>query len=172
MSTRKPSRGKVKPRKNTSAQTAMAVQRDTPYGSFNFLVDLGSGEPDALDAGFSEVVLPESWVDVLEYRNGNDKVDSVRKLTGLEHTSNVVLKRGVIGSLSLYGWYDAVRNGDPNAARTVRIHLQNEDRSAIVLTWKLLRARPVRLSWGTLVAASSEVAMETLELACERVEVE
>lgn len=150
----------------------MAVMRDTPYGNFNFLVDLGTGETGALEAGFAEVVLPETWVDVLEYRNGNDKVDAVRKLTGLEHTSNVVLKRGVIGSLSLYAWYDAVRNGDINAARTVRIHLQNEDRSAVVLTWKLLRARPVRLSWSTLMAASSEVAMESLELACERVELE
>ena len=150
----------------------MAVTRENPYGSFNFLVDLGNGSSETADAGFAEVTLPELWVDVLEYRNGNDKVDAVRKLTGLEHTSNVVLKRGVIGSLSLYQWYDAVRNGDANAVRTVRIQLQNEDRSATVLTWKLIRARPVRLSWGSLAAASSEVAMEVLELACERVELE
>ncbi|MEP7381345.1 MAG: phage tail protein [Gemmatimonadota bacterium] len=150
----------------------MAVVRDNPYGSFNFLVDLGTGDGEAADAGFSEVTLPELWVDVLEYRNGNDKLDAVRKLTGLEHTGNVILKRGVAGSLSLYQWYDAVRNGDANAARTVRIYLQNEDRSAIVLSWKLLRARPIHLSWSVLAASGSDIAMETLELACERVEME
>lgn len=172
MSARKPHRGKAKESPHPFAEPTMAVARQNPYGSFNFLVDLASGEGDSADAGFSEVTLPELWVDVLEYRTGNDKLDTVRKLTGLEHTGNVVLKRGVIGSLSLYQWYDAVRNGDANASRTVRIHLQNEDRSAIVLSWKLLRARPVRLSWSVLDAAGSDLAMETLELACERVELE
>ncbi|MCC6772494.1 MAG: phage tail protein [Gemmatimonadaceae bacterium] len=150
----------------------MAIFRDSPYTSFNFLVDLGMGDSGGADAGFSEVTLPDLRVDVIEYRNGNDKVNAVRKLAGLEHTGNVILRRGVIGSLTLYQWYDAVRNGDANAARTVTIHLQNEDRSQVVMTWKLLRARPVHLSWGTLSAAGSDIAMEFLELACDRVELE
>ncbi len=150
----------------------MAILRDSPYSSFNFLVDLGTGDTGSPDAGFAEVTLPDLRVDVIEYRNGNDKLNAVRKLTGLEHTGNVTLRRGIIGSLTLYQWYNAVRNGDANAARTVTIQLQNEDRSDVVMTWKLLRARPVHMSWGTLTAAGSDVAMETLELACERVELE
>ncbi|PZR54029.1 MAG: phage tail protein, partial [Stutzerimonas stutzeri] len=33
----------------------MAVLRDIPYGNFNFLVDLGDGNSEGPQAGFSEV---------------------------------------------------------------------------------------------------------------------
>ena len=150
----------------------MATLRERPYGQFNFLVDLGTGDTDGADAGFEEVHVPEVWLDVLEYRNGNDKENTVRKITGLEHCGNALLKRGVIGSLNLYQWYNQVRNGDQGALRTVTIKLQNEEHTAIVLTWKLFRARPVRLKWGPLNGKGKEVLVEYLELACERLEME
>ena len=150
----------------------MSVLRDRPYTNFNFLVDLGTGNTDGPEAGFEEIILPEVWLDVIEYRNGNEKENSVRKLPGLEHVGNAVLKRGVIGSLNLYQWYDEIRNGGQSALRNVLIHLQNEDRSAIVQTWKLVRARPVGLKWGPLNAKGKDVAVEYLVLACERLEME
>ncbi len=150
----------------------MAVLRDRPYCNFNFLVDLGTGDTEGPSAGFEEVILPEVWVDVIEYRNGNEKENTVRKLTGLEHCGNLVLKRGVIGSLDLYSWFNDVRNGNQQTLRTVTIHLQNEDHTAVVQTWKLLRTRVVRLRWGPLHARSKEVAVEYAELACERLELE
>jgi phage tail-like protein len=150
----------------------MAVQRDKAYCNFNFLVDLRTGQSDGPGAGFEDVLLPEVWLDVIEYRNGNDKQNAVRKLTGLEHCGNVVLKRGMTGSLNLYQWYNEVRNGDQNALRTVTIQLQNEDHTAVVLTWKLLRARPVKFKCGPLNAKGNDVVIETLELACERLEME
>ena len=150
----------------------MAVLRDRPYSNFNFLVDLGTGNTDGPEAGFEEVILPEVWLDVVEYRNGNEKENSVRKLTSLDHCGNAVLKRGVIGSLKLYQWYDDIRNGNQNALRNVTIQLQSEDHTAIVQTWKLLRARLVRLKWGTLNAKGKDVMVEYVELACERLEME
>jgi phage tail-like protein len=150
----------------------MAVTRDRPYCRFNFLVDLGTGDTASVDAGFEEVILPEVWVDVIEYRTGNQKENSVRKITGLEHCGNVTLKRGVIGSLNLYQWYNDVRNGGTNSLRTVRIQLQNEDRSEIVQTWTLMRARVVKITSPTLNAKGTDVAIESVELACERLELE
>ena len=41
-------------------------------------------------------------VTVAEYRNGNEKENSVRKITGLNKATDVTMKRGVIGSLNLY----------------------------------------------------------------------
>jgi phage tail-like protein len=135
-------------------------------------VDLGTGNTEGPEAGFEEVILPEVWLDVIEYRNGNEKENSARKLTSLDHCGNVVLKRGVIGLLNLYQWYNQIRNGDQNALRTVTIQLQNEDRTAIAQTWVLLRARAVRLRWGPLHAKGKDIAVEYLELACERLEME
>ena len=150
----------------------MPTSSDKAYCNFNFLVDLGDGNTSGPTAGFEEVLLPEVWLDVIEYRNGNAKENAPRKLTGLEHCGNALLKRGVIGSLNLYQWYDQVRNGDQKALRNVTIQLQNEDHTAIVMTWKLLRARPVRLRWGPLNGKGKEVLVEYLELACERLEME
>jgi phage tail-like protein len=138
----------------------MATLRDRPYPNFNFLVDLGDGNTEGPQAGFEEVILPEVWVGVIEYRNGNERENSVRKLTGMDHVGNAVLKRGVIGSLNLYQWYNDIRNGNQNALRNVVIQLQNEDHTAIVLTWRLLRSRVIRLKWGPLRANCDELAIE------------
>ncbi|MEO7963857.1 MAG: phage tail protein [Gemmatimonadaceae bacterium] len=150
----------------------MAILRANPYLNFNFLVDLGSGDTSTPDAGFEQVQLPEMWLDVIEYRNGNDKENSVRKLTGLDYVGNLILRRGVIGSLTLYQWYNDIRNGNQNGARNVTIQLMSEDHTAVVMTWKLLRARIVRLKWGMLDGKGNDVLIESVELACERLEME
>ena len=150
----------------------MAVLRDNPYGEFNFLVDLGTGDTEGPEAGFQEISAIGMEVAVVEYRNGNDKLNSVRKLTGLNKASDVTLKRGAIGSLSLYQWLNQIRNGDQAATRTARIQLQNEDRTATVMTWILLRARIIKHVSGPLNAKGTDVAMEELTLAYERLEIE
>ena len=72
----------------------MAVQRERPYAQFNFLVDLGTGDTDGPQAGFQECSAIGMSVDVIEYRNGNDRENNVRKLTGLARYPDVTLKRG------------------------------------------------------------------------------
>jgi len=150
----------------------MAVVRDRPYNQFNFLVDLGTGNTEGPEAGFQEVSGIGMEVTVTEYRNGNERENQVRKITGLAKYPNVSLKRGVIGSLSLYSWLDQIRNGDQGALRTVTIQLQNEDHTQVVMTWKLLRARVVKHTSGPFNAKGSEVAIEEMVLAAERLEVE
>lgn len=150
----------------------MAVLRATPYVQFNFLVDLGTGNTDGPEAGFQEVSGLGMEVTVSEYRNGNEKENAVRKVTGMNKVTDVTLKRGVIGSLNLYQWLNQIRNGDQGAARTVVIQLQNEDHSAVVATWKLLRARITKHTSGPFNAKGTDVAMEELTLAYERLEME
>lgn len=150
----------------------MAVLRDRPYSQFNFLVDLGTGSTEGPDAGFQEVSAIGMEASVAEYRNGNERENQVRKITGLARYANVTLKRGVIGSLGLYGWLDQIRNGDQNALRTVTIHLPSEDHTQTVQSWKLLRARIVKHTSGPLNATGTDVAMEELVLAYERLEME
>ena len=150
----------------------MAVLRDRPYVQFNFLVDLGTGTTEGAEAGFQECSNIGMEVTVAEYRNGNEKENSVRKITGLNKATDVTLKRGVIGSLNLYRWLDQIRNGDQNATRTVTISLHNEDHTAVVQTWKLLRARIIKHVSGPMNARGTDVAMEELTLAYERLEME
>jgi phage tail-like protein len=150
----------------------MAELRERPYVQFNFLVDLGTGRTDGPDAGFQELTGIGMEVTVSEYRNGNEKENSVRKITGLNKSTDVTMKRGVIGSLTLYQWLNQIRNGDQSALRNIVIHLQNEDHTAIVQTWKLLRARIIKHTSGPFNAKGTDVAMEELVLAYERLEME
>jgi phage tail-like protein len=150
----------------------MAVLRDRPYVQFNFLVDLGTGKTDGPEAGFQEVSGIGMEVTVSEYRNGNEKENSVRKITGLNKASDVTLKRGVIGSLNLYQWLNEIRSGDQNALRTVTIQLQSEDHTSVVQTWKLIRARVIKHTSGPFNAKGTDVAMEEMVLAYERLEME
>lgn len=149
----------------------MAVERDQPYPCQNFLVDLGDGDPTAEENAFAEVEGLETWVEVIEYRNGADRDTSPTKLIGLNKVADVTLKRGFTGSLRLYQWFNAVRNGEADTQRTVTITLLSEDRDPIA-TFKLLRARPVKYAAGPLNAEGTDVAIEELVLAYERLEME
>ena len=150
----------------------MAVLRERPYTQFNFLVDLGDGNTEGPQAGFQEIGPIGMEVEVIEYRTGNSKENGPIKLTGLQKVADVTLRRGIIGSLALYQWLNDIRNGNQGAMRTVTVQLQNEDRSATVQTWKLLRARIVKHTSGPFNAKGNEVAIEELVLAYERLEIE
>lgn len=149
----------------------MATLRDRPYTQFNFLVDVGAGSLNGIEAGFQEV--SGIGMEVLaEYRAGNFNDNSVLKITGLNKATDVTMKRGLIGNLSLSIWLDQIRNGDQEAYRTVKIYLQNEDHTQTLATLKLHRARIIKHTSGPLNANGADVAMDELVLACERVEME
>jgi phage tail-like protein len=150
----------------------MAVLRERPYAQFNFLVDLGTGDTDGPQAGFQECGPIGMSVDVLEYRNGNERSNEVRKLTGLARAHDVTLRRGIIGSLDLYNWINELRNGEQTAFRNVTIQLLSEDRTTVAQSWKLHRARIVKHVSGPFNAQACDVAIEELTLAFERLEME
>ena len=144
-------------------------KRSDPYGQFNFLIDLGAGDTEGPHAAFQECHIGIE-VTVAEYRNRNEKEHSVRKITGLNKSTDVTLKRGVIGSLNLFNWLNDIRNGNQAAIRDVTIQLQNEDHCAVVQTWKLTRARIIKFVSGPMKAKGTGVAMEELTLAYERLD--
>jgi phage tail-like protein len=148
------------------------LRKDRPYGQLNFLVDLGNGDTEGPDAGFQEISGIGMEVTVAEYRTGNSRENSVKKVNIMNKATDVTLKRGVIGSLALYEWLHQIRNGDQNQRRTVTIKLQNEDHSQIVMTWILKEARPIKVTMGPLNAKGTDVAMEELVLSYERLEME
>src|SRR5262245_33778824 len=137
----------------------MATRRDRPYVQFNFLVDLGDGITNGPQAGFQEL-------------SGIGTDLTVSKIKGLNKSTDVTMKRGVVGAPHLRQWLDQIRDGDQRATRTVTIQLQNDDRTAIAKTWKLLRARIVKHTSGPFNAKGTDVAMEELVLSYERLEIE
>ena len=144
----------------------MAIARDNPYGAYNFLVEIDG----VTSAGFSEVSGLSVEVGVIEYRNGNDKANNVRKLPGLHKVGDVTLKRGMIGDTALFAWLRAVTQGSADV-RNVAIVLLDETHTP-VLRWLLLRAWPSKWEAAAFKATGNEVAIESLTLACERIEID
>lgn len=64
-------------------------ETQSPYLQFNFTVELGSG----ITGGFQEVSGVGMEVAVTDYRNGTDRTNNVRKLNGLNKTTDVTFKR-------------------------------------------------------------------------------
>lgn len=56
-------------------------------------------------------------------------------------STDVMMKRGVIGPLDLYRRLDEVRNGAGTGLRNVTVELGSEKRSSTVQTWGLINAR-------------------------------
>jgi phage tail-like protein len=150
----------------------MAVFRDRPYSGMNFFVDLGFGEEGSSESGVFEVIFPEARVHVIEYRNGNETPNEPRKVQSFTHYGNLVIKRGAIGSLNWYSWWNEFRKGIQTDLRTIRVRLLDEDHTSVVLEWRFLRARPVNHQFSPLNALCSEILIETLEMAFEELEME
>ena len=139
--------------------------RERPISQFNFQVDFGV-DPNAPQAGFQEVSGLGLEITVAEYRNGNELVNTPRKITGTYKVPDVTLKRGVIGDDTLYEWLNEVRDGSQDALRTVTITLLAEDRTP-AQTWELLNARPIKYTGPALTGKGTDVAVEELVLASE-----
>lgn len=89
--------------------------------------------------------------------------DVSAKIPGIAKHSNVTLKRGVIDTVGLA----ALRA--QAATMTVTIQLLDENREA-VMAWRIRDARIVKLTGPTMNASGNEVAIESLELVYEGVE--
>lgn len=152
----------------------MAVERNNPYHAFNFRVTVDRfGDANSFTAGFQEVSGLGNEITVAEYRNGNEPENHVRKIPGMNKSTDITLKRGIIGSLSIFTWLKEVREGDQNVRRNVVIELMDEAHTGPVMTWKLINAFPMKLEGPQLNAQGSDsVAVETLSLTCERMDIE
>jgi phage tail-like protein len=151
----------------------MPTFRENPYGAFNYLVSLGGAQGDgssgSIIGGFSDVSGLGYEVKYSEYRNGNEKFNTVRKVPNTHTLDEVTLKRGLVGSADLFEWLKGVRDGTADA-RTVTITLLDEARSPVA-TWTLRRAQPKKWTGPTLAAkGGGEVAMEELHLVHEGIE--
>ena len=138
----------------------MARQPD-PYHGYNFLVEIDG----ITRAGFREVSGLDATQDPVEYREGNEKSLTVRKLPGLNKFSNVSLQWGISTDDDLWKWRAAAMNGDIQR-KNGSIVLLNENREEKV-RWNFREGWPSKWTGPTFNATSDEIAIESLEIAHE-----
>lgn len=136
-----------------------------PFTAFNFQVFVDDKDV----GGFSECSGLNMETDVIEYRTGHDD-HSMHKIPGLKKFTNIILKRGFTKDNYLYTWRKTVLDGKTTGnRRSGAIVLLGEDKKP-VLRWEFYEAWPAKLEGPSLNAKNNEIAIETLELAVERLE--
>jgi phage tail-like protein len=136
-------------------------KRNDPFRAFNFSIEI-----DGVARGaFSEASGLTAEGDPVDYREGTDLQQNVRKLVGLRKYTNLTLKRGYTQDNSLWQWYGNIMNGQPDR-RNVTIVLMNEAR-APVLRWHAENAWINKIEGPSFKANGNEVAMESIELVHE-----
>lgn len=143
----------------------MPQRRDDPYLNFNFRVEIDG----IAIAGFSEAKLPEGRVEVVAYREGTDKTSAAQLLPGRVDYGPVVLRRGFAGDPELFEWWNDVVQGNVTR-RNLAIVLLDEQRNEVA-RWDIRRAWPSKWVGPDLRGLGNEVAIETLELSHEGIEI-
>jgi phage tail-like protein len=142
--------------------------RNDPYRTYNFRVEIDNTPV----AGFRECSGLSFTTDPVEYREGTDLALSPRKLTGLRKFANISLKGGITTdkAQTLFAWYKNILNGSDDR-RNGAIVLQDETHTD-VLRWEFEQGWITRYEGPTFNATSNDVAIQTIELAVERVELQ
>lgn len=135
-----------------------------PPVKFHFAVEFGFLPPGSNDARFQEVSGFNMELSVEEVKEGGENRFSHR-LPGRGKFGNLVLKRGYLTDSQLIDWcVDAIENFyfDPTI---INVTLLNEEHQPVSGTFSFVDAYPVKWSVSNFDAKSSEVVVETLELA-------
>jgi phage tail-like protein len=138
--------------------------RVDPYRGFNFRLEIGGTSV----AAFREVSGLSFTIDPVEYREGNYPELHVHKLPGLVKYSNVTLKRGITRDRQLWLWFLSSVNGvdDRRAGAIVLLDEEHND----VLRWTFSEGWICKYEAPTLNATANEVAIESVEICVEKVE--
>lgn len=149
------------------------MPRSSPYGAFNFSVNLNSPgvDPESELGGFSDVAGLVTETVIAEYRVGNSKENHVRKVPMMHKVGDVTLKRGIVDSLEFFAWIKQTRTEGFKAKRDVTITLKDETGQP-VRKWKLQAVLPLKYTGPTLAGKGGEVAIEELVLSSEGLEAE
>jgi phage tail-like protein len=135
-----------------------------PVPVFHFTVEWQGSR-----VGFSEVTGLTQENQAIEYRDGSFREYSSVKMPGLRKFTNITLKRGITkGDNEFFGWLSTVKLNTVER-RDLHINLLNEQHDP-VMTWQVHKAFPVKVEGPQLKASGNEVAIESIEIAHEGLE--
>jgi len=140
----------------------MADKGKYPYTKFRFKIEVDN----TIVAEVTEVTGFDASVDVIEYREGNER-PTPRKVQGLRKFGNITLKSGLIDTHTMYDWLNPQDEKVAIPRKDVVITLMSEDGATGIAVWQIESAWPTKYSGPDLNGTSSEVAFESIELVHE-----
>jgi phage tail-like protein len=134
--------------------------RKDPFLGFNFAVEIEG----LVAGGFSEVLGLQTEIEVQDYREGGVNEYIHKRAGPAKYPSNLVLRKGMTDARALWGWYRKVAQGKIER-KNVSVVLLDSAGQEEKVRWNFGNAYPVKWVGPDLKGASSEVAVEVVELA-------
>jgi phage tail-like protein len=144
----------------------MPEARRDPYLNFNFLVQI---DGDTV-AGFREADLPEAKIELAAYREGSERGNTIRRLPGRVEYGPLILRRGFAGDRTLFQWWRNVADGNLDRRNVVVVLRDQSGRE--VARWAFRDTLPTKYTAPSFNARGTDVAIESIELAVEDMELE
>ncbi len=144
------------------------MARNDPLRNFRYRLEIDS----ITQAGFSEVMIAETTIDAVDYREGTDP-PHVRKLSGLTKYGNITLKWGLTvggAALDLFKWHKAVSDGQVKDQRKKVVIVLQDEAGGDAARYVVSEAWPVKYDPSDFNAKGNEVFIELLELVNEGIE--
>ncbi len=117
--------------------------------------------------GFAEVSGLGIDNKLYDYRRNTGKDKFKMKMPRLQKSTNITLKRGVCkASVDFINWLMIGKRTMDRSPRNFIIYLLGEYQKPVI-TWKIQNAFPLKIEGPILNGDGNEVAIESLELACE-----
>ena len=135
------------------------------FRAFQFAVEIQG----VTQARFQEVGGLDATTDVIEYREGGDPLGP-RKLPGQTKHANLSLRRGYTADNALWVWFEDVMTGRTEAIRREISVVQTDMAGQEVMRWNLYAAFPVKYTAQTFNGKGTDLSIESLEVAYERIE--
>ena len=136
-----------------------------PMPKFGFEVTIGS---QSSAASFQELSGLDTETQPIEYRNNDSKLFSSIKMPGVSKLRNLTLKKGLfMNDNSFWDWYNTIKMNTIKR-ESVTIQLMDE-KGKPTMTWTLTNAWPIKITGSDLNSGTNEIAVESLELAFEKI---
>jgi phage tail-like protein len=136
--------------------------REDPLLGFNFLIEIDG----ITQGGFQDVSGLENTTAAIDYREGTDP-NHVRKLTGMNTFTPIVLKRGLTTSTELWDWRQSVLDGRADRRNGSIVLL--DDAGAERVRWNFTNGWPSKWTGPVFSASAAVVAVESLDITIEEV---
>ena len=139
------------------------------FGAYNFLLEISGviNDNKVIVGGFKTVSGMDSETEIIEFKQGNDMV--VRKKPGRTTYNNIVLERGYTATDDLWQWRKNIEDGKIDR-RAGSVIILDQDGQTEVARYNFFEGWPCKWHVPEMDADSSAMAIEKIELACEKIE--
>jgi phage tail-like protein len=140
--------------------------RKDPLISPRFIVKFGS----KVAGSFRECTVVSAEHEPAEYKFADEKGNpGYYAIPGRMKFGRITLKRGLTDDMSIWKWRKEVEDGNVKAARTNGSIMMCDQDGAPLAEFNFENAWPLKVSGPTPNANSNEIAMEEVEIICEKV---